>query len=85
MKLRLDSGEDATATAIDDNILTILSPRAYAPGSPIHFSAMADEGSRSLEGRTVGSRRAGAEGFEVRLRLVNLRRAERDFLLRELA
>ena len=85
MEVRFDSGEEARATAVDGNVLTLLSARAFAPGSPIRFSLALDGEWRRFEGRTIGSKRADNSQFEVRLRLVNLRRAERELLLRELA
>lgn len=83
MKLRLESGEEAQATAIEANLLTLLSPRAFAPGAPIRFSTLG-EAERSFEGRTIGSKRVEDGRFEVRMRFVNLRRADRELLLGEL-
>ncbi len=80
MKLRLDSGEDAEACSFDGVVLTVLSPRAFAPGAPIRFSATAGGDARSFEGRTIGSKRVDDAHFEVRLRLVNLRRVDRELL-----
>lgn len=85
MKLRLDSGEEARMTAFDGNVLTLLSPQAFAPGSPIRFSVSLPDDSRSFEGRTIGSKRVDPEHFEVRLRFVNLRRPDRELLLRQMA
>lgn len=83
MRLRLGTGEDAEATAIDGNVLTLSSPRAFAPGAPIRFSTVG-EMERRFEGRTVASKRVDDGRFEVRLRFVNLRRADREFLRRAL-
>ena len=83
MKLRLATGEEGEATAIDGNLLTLLSPRAFAPGAPICFSTLG-EAERSFEGRTIGSKRLEDGRFEVRMRFVNLRREDREVLLREL-
>ena len=84
MKVGLDSGEEGRAERLDGNVLTLLSPRAFAPGSPIRFSVVRNDGSLSLEGRTIGSKRIDPHHFEVRMRLVNLRRADRELLIREL-
>jgi hypothetical protein len=84
VKLRLDTGEAATATAINENVLTVLSPRPFAPGAPIRFSMPSGETQRALEGRTIGSKRIDAETFEVRLRFVNLRREDRAAILQGL-
>jgi hypothetical protein len=83
VKLRLATGEEGEATAIEGNLLTFLSPRAFAPGAPIRFSTLG-EAERSFEGRTIGSKRVEDGRFEVRMRFVNLRREDREVLLREL-
>jgi hypothetical protein len=75
----LESGEEGEAMSFDGNTLTLLSRRAFAPGAPIRFSSFG-EVERSFEGRTLGSRRVDDGRFEVRLRLVNLRRADRELL-----
>jgi len=81
VKLRLDSGEEAEARTLDGNLLTLRSPRAFAPGSPIRFRALFDDGgAQSFEGRTIGSKRAEDGGFDVRMRFVNLRRGDRERL-----
>ncbi|MFW2389403.1 MAG: hypothetical protein ACN4G0_13770 [Polyangiales bacterium] len=84
MKVRLESGEEAEATAYDGNLLTLRSPRAFAPGAPIRFETADDEQARSFEGRTIGSKRIDDQAFEVRMRFVNLRREARELLLRGL-
>jgi hypothetical protein len=81
MKIRLESGEDAEARAFDGNLLTLLSPRAFAPGSPIRFVATPDGEERHFEGRAIGSKRIDDSHFEVRMRFVNLRRGDRELLL----
>lgn len=83
MKLRLDSSEDAEALSFDGTVLTLRSPRAFAPGAPIRFVAPSEEGERPLEGRALSSKRID-EHFEVRIRFVNLRRESRELLLRGL-
>ena len=80
MKIRLESGEDAEARAFDGNLLTLLSPRAFAPGSPIRFVATLTDEERSFEGRAIASKRINDSHFEVRMRFVNLLRADRELL-----
>lgn len=84
MRVRLETGEEGTAIRLDGHVLVLVSPRAFAPGSPIRFSVVAENENRKLEGRTIGSKRMDAGPFEVRLRLVNLRRVDRELLLKEL-
>jgi hypothetical protein len=81
----LDSGEDAEARNFDGVVLTVLSPRAFAPGAPIRFSATTNGDARNFEGRAIGSKRVDDTHFEVRLRFVNLRKDEREYLVQELA
>ena len=81
MKVRLDSGEDAEARTFDGVVFTVWSPRAFAPGAPICFSATAEGDTRHFEGRVMGSKRIDDTHFEVRLRFVNLRRADRELLV----
>jgi hypothetical protein len=80
MKIRLESGEDAEARAFDGNLLTLLSPRAFAPGSPIRFVATLNDEEQTLEGRAIASKRIDDSHFEVRMRFVNLRRQNRTLL-----
>lgn len=65
-------------------MLVLVSPRAFAPGAPISFSLDGSGLGHVFEGRTIGSRRLDEGGFEVRMRFVNLRRADRDRLLQAL-
>jgi hypothetical protein len=83
VKIRLDSGEEAEATAFDGNLLTLRSPRAFAPGAPIRFKT-ADESARPFEGRSIGSKRIDDQRFKVRMRFVNLRRSDRELLIQGL-
>lgn len=75
MRFVLTSGEEAMATAFSSNVLSFVSPRAYAPGAPIVLARTDREG--RIEGRSLGSKRRDDGAFEVRARLVNLRREER--------
>jgi len=78
MEIRLEGGEDAEARTFDGSQLTFLSPRAFAPGAPIRFTATAGGAVRAFEGRAIGSKRIDEVRFEVRMRFVNLRRDDRS-------
>ena len=80
MEIEFDGGEKAEARTFEGHILTFLSPRAFASGAPIGFTVVMGDHRRALEGRCVGSRRAEDGRFEVRMRLVNLRRDDRHAL-----
>jgi hypothetical protein len=77
----LENGQDAVGLAFDGNLLKLRSPIAFAPGSPIRFNATGAYGERNFEGRVIGSKRVDEHWFEVRMRLVNLRREDRALLL----
>ena len=81
MDVSLDSGEQATTTAFDGRVLSFLSSRAFAPGSPISFWTELSGRTCTLEGRCLGSKRIDANRFEVRMRFVNLRRRDREALV----
>ena len=81
MQFHLDTGEEAQARSFDGTVFILLSPRAFAPGAPICFTVTRDADVRSFEGRAIGSKRIDDGPFEVRLRFVNLRRADRELLL----
>ncbi|MFW6050910.1 MAG: hypothetical protein ACODAU_07030 [Myxococcota bacterium] len=78
--VRLVEDAGARLVAFDGQIFTLRSPRAFAPGAPVRFSVALESEARALEGRSIGSRRLPDGGFEVRLRAVNLRRADREHL-----
>ena len=84
VQIRLDSGEDAEARTFDGALLTLLSPRAFAPGAPIRFTATTQADTRTFEGRAIGSKRVDDSRFEVRMRFVNLRRDDRELLAEHL-
>lgn len=81
-------GAEAFLVAFDGHVLSVDSPRPFAPGAPVSLAGRTADGSEGsehrLEGRTIGSRRREDGRFEVRLRLVNLRRATRLALMASL-
>jgi hypothetical protein len=81
--LRLE-GSDGVAELLsfDGKVFTMASPDAFAPGAPVRLRATLDGEERPIEGRCLGSRRRDDGRFEVRLRLINLRRADRVALER---
>lgn len=55
------------------NVIELVVPMPFAPGQPARFAV---EG-LALEGRSLGSRKREDGRFQVRLRLVSLRREQR--------
>ena len=80
VRIELATGEKGELRAVDGNQATLESPRAFAPGAPLQFTVELAGAARSLEGRTIGSKRLADGAFVVRLRFVNLRRDVRQLL-----
>ena len=78
--LRLEGGDAGEALRVEGEVLAIVSPRAFAPGAPVRMEIDAGDEPVSVEGKTIGSKRRDDGRFDVRLRLINLRRAHRDAL-----
>lgn len=74
---RIEGGGEGLALAMAGEIITLSLPRAFAPGAPFRGAVVLDDREITLEGRTVGSRKTPSGAFEVRVRLVNLRREDR--------
>ncbi len=73
---QLAAGGEGTAISLDGEILRVVSPRAFAPGAPVEFTVEA----MHLRAKSRGSRRRDDGSFDVRLRLVDLRRDDRGRL-----
>ena len=75
----------AFAGASAGGILTVVSERAYAPGEPARATVELSDGALEIEGKSIGSKRRPDGTFDVRFRLLNLRREARERLERALA
>ena len=80
-------GVDATLLRFEGETLSFHGPRALAPGAPVVLEVVRAEAPLAIEGRSLGSRRIApdAPSFEIRARLVNMRKADREWLLAALA
>ncbi len=77
---RLGDGSDAEVSALDGERVALVSARAFAPGAPIAIEVATPDGTLALAGKCLGSKRRADGRFDVRARLVSLRREERDRL-----
>jgi hypothetical protein len=74
------AGEHAgTLSAADGLVLTLRSPKAFPPGQPLQLSLQV-EPPLPLEARTIGSRRLDPTSYELKVRLINVRRSTREAL-----
>lgn len=82
LRIRLAEGDPSgRLVAFEDGVLTLVLPRALAPGAPLTFAVVDASGEeRRFEGRSLGARRTEGGHFRVRMRPVNLRREDRAFL-----
>ena len=75
--LSLEDGARGEAVRVDGEVIEIVAPRAFAPGAPVRMRVDADGEAIPVEGKTIGSKRRDDGRFDVRLRLINLRRPHR--------
>jgi hypothetical protein len=75
----IEGGLPGAVTKIADLIVTLRSPKAFPPGQPLEF-VLTQSGVR-LQARSIGSKRLPeSDAFELRVRLINLRRETREAL-----
>ena len=65
--------------------LRLASPKAFPPGQPLSLRVSTGNATVHLEARTIGSKRRDDTSFELRVRLINLRKDVREALDRALA
>jgi hypothetical protein len=73
-------GAEGFATALEGEFLVAVVARAFAPGTPLKGTVTIDGVAIGIEGRATGSKRTPEGTFEVRARLVNLRKTDRERL-----
>jgi hypothetical protein len=80
--MRIALGElEGEALSLEGEVLALVLPRAFAPGAPIAFSAELEGEAVSLHGKTIGSKKREDGRFDVRVRMTNLRRLDRERLV----
>lgn len=79
--LTLSSGGEGEAVDLAGEVLRVVLPRAFAPGAPVTLTVDLDA-PVTITGKTIGSKLRDDGRFDVRLRLVNLRRSDREALAR---
>jgi hypothetical protein len=69
--------EAGSAVGLQGEVLTLVWPTAKAPGEPLALRGVLGGCETELRVKTVGSKRRADGRYDVRVRLVNLRRAQR--------
>lgn len=75
--------DEARLLSFAKEVLTFEGPRALAPGAPVTLRVPREGASElTIEGRSLGARKASADAalFEIRARLVSVRREDRSWL-----
>jgi hypothetical protein len=73
------SGElPGAITGLAGLVITLSSPKAFPPGQPLEFTL--NDSSLRLQARSIGSKRSASGEFELRVRLINLRKEAREAL-----
>lgn len=75
--IRIEGDVAGEITNVADLLVTLRGPKAFPPGQPLKFE-LAESG-LELQARAIGSKRVD-DAFEVRVRLINLRRELREAL-----
>jgi hypothetical protein len=70
----------AVATGIGGEIVSLVSPKAFAPGQPLTFTLAAELAGVEFQAKSLGSKRRADGQFDLRVRLVNLSRSSRERL-----
>jgi hypothetical protein len=75
---------EGEAVGLDNEMLRLISSQAFAPGTPLAFTVVAGDEQLELSGKTRSCKRRADGRFDLGVRLVDLRRAERKTLQRML-
>ncbi len=77
IEMRIEGELSGMASACDGHVLWGSSPRAFPPGKPLTLELLPGAAPLQLATRVIGSKRRDDGSFELRVRLVNLRKEAR--------
>lgn len=76
----LPDGSPGEAVAFQGETLHAVLPRAFAPGAPVQLALAFPSGSTTVRGKTQHSKRRQDGRFDVHMRVLDLRRDDRQRL-----
>ena len=79
--VRIAGAHDGAILELAGLQMRLRSPKAFPPGQPLALQLSPDV---QLEARAIGSKRLDESSFELRVRLINLRKDAREALERAL-
>lgn len=75
------AGAEGHALSFTGEFLTATLSKPFAPGTPLKGTIRIGDDTVAIEGRAIGSKRIGEGLFEVKARLINMRKADRERLV----
>jgi hypothetical protein len=76
---RIESAEGHAISFLGELLVVVVS-KPFAPGTPLRGAITVGESEIGIEGRATGSKRTPEGTFEVRARVINLRKTDRERL-----
>jgi hypothetical protein len=78
--VRFGDGSEGRALALEKTVLRAVGDNAYAPGRPLELVLQLDGEAVEVRGKAIGSKKRDDGRFDLRIRLVDLRRDDRGRL-----
>ncbi|MBK8173048.1 MAG: hypothetical protein IPK60_22320 [Sandaracinaceae bacterium] len=79
-KVEFERGESGEVSSWDGSTMTVLASGPYAPGAPTRMKIHLETTAVDVEARAKDSKRVADGRFQVRLRVINLRREQLELL-----
>jgi hypothetical protein len=81
LAIAFGDGSDGYVASFEGTVLLAVGERAYAPGRPLELVLKLDGGDARVRAKAIGSKRREDGAFDVRVRLVDLRKDDRARLV----
>lgn len=85
LAIAFGDGTEGRVAGFEGTMLLAVGEKAYAPGRPLELVLKLEGGDARVRAKTIGSKRREDGAFDVRMRLVDLRKDDRERLLAALA
>jgi hypothetical protein len=75
--VRFGDGSEGHAVAFERTIMHAVGDNAYAPGRPLELTLRLEGEAVEVRGKAIGSKKRDDGRFDLRIRLIDLRRDDR--------